>query len=62
MLAAEYRDGPPSVDGGYCQPLWVMPAAWRVVLEKRRYVHDPQRRPGRREPDVTIRRTHNLPG
>ena len=32
MLAAEYRDGPPSVDGGYCQPLWVIPAAWRVAL------------------------------
>ena len=31
-LAAEYRDGPPSVDRGYCKPLWVIPAAWRVVL------------------------------
>ena len=32
MLAAECRDGPPAVDGRYCQPLWVIPAAWRVVL------------------------------
>ena len=32
MLAAEYRDGPASVDHGYCQPLWVILAAWRVGL------------------------------
>jgi len=31
-LAAEYRDGPASIDRGYCQPLWVIPAAWRIVL------------------------------
>lgn len=31
-LAAAYRDGPASVDRGYCAPLWVIPAAWRVVL------------------------------
>jgi hypothetical protein len=31
-LGAEYRDGPPSVDHGYCEPLWVIPAAWRVTL------------------------------
>lgn len=31
-LAAEYRDGPASIDHGYCQPLWVIPAAWRIVL------------------------------
>jgi hypothetical protein len=31
-LAAEYRDGPASVDHGYCQPLWIIPAAWRVTL------------------------------
>ena len=31
-LAAEYRDGPAGVDRGYCQPLWVIPAAWRVSL------------------------------
>ena len=27
-----YRDGPASIDRGYCQPLWVTPAAWRIVL------------------------------
>jgi hypothetical protein len=32
LLAAEYRDGPPGVDHGYCQPLWVIPDAWRVSL------------------------------
>jgi hypothetical protein len=32
MFAAEYRDGPIGVDRGYCQPLWVIPAAWRVVF------------------------------
>jgi hypothetical protein len=31
-LAAEYRDGPASVDHGYCEPLWLIPAAWRVTL------------------------------
>jgi hypothetical protein len=31
-LQAEYRDGPASVDHGYCEPLWVIPAAWRVTL------------------------------
>jgi hypothetical protein len=31
-LYAEYRDGPSSVDNGYCEPLWVVPATWRVVL------------------------------
>ncbi len=37
-LAAEYRDGPPSVGRGYCQPLWVIPAAWRVVLANGTFV------------------------
>jgi len=32
MLAAGYRDGPARVDHGYCQPLWVIPAAWRIAL------------------------------
>lgn len=32
VLGAEYRDGPASVDHGYCAPLWVIPAAWRVTL------------------------------
>jgi hypothetical protein len=32
LLEAEYRDGPASVDRGYCAPLWVIPAAWRVTL------------------------------
>jgi hypothetical protein len=31
-LSAEYRDGPSSVDNGYCERLWVVPATWRVVL------------------------------
>jgi len=31
-LQAEYRDGPAGVDHGYCEPLWVIPAAWRVTL------------------------------
>jgi hypothetical protein len=31
-LYAEYRDGPSSVDNGYCEQLWVVPATWRVVL------------------------------
>jgi hypothetical protein len=31
-LQAEYRDGPANVDHGYCEPLWVIPAAWRVTL------------------------------
>ncbi|GEM_PF-3389586 len=31
-LAAEYRDGPASVDHGYCEPLWITPAGWRVTL------------------------------
>jgi hypothetical protein len=31
-LYAEYRDGPSAVDNGYCGPLWVVPATWRVVL------------------------------
>jgi hypothetical protein len=31
-LAAEYRDGPVSVDNGYCAPLWIVPATWRLVL------------------------------
>jgi Protein of unknown function (DUF4232) len=31
-LAAAYRDGPAGIDHGYCQPLWVIPAAWRIVL------------------------------
>ena len=34
-LAAAYRDGPASVDHGYCAPLWVIPAAWRIVLAGR---------------------------
>ena len=29
---SEYRDGPASVDSGLCEPLWVVPATWRVVL------------------------------
>jgi len=32
VLEAEYRDGPAKVDHGYCEPLWVIPAAWRVTL------------------------------
>jgi hypothetical protein len=32
LLAAEYRDGPAGVDHGYCEPLWVIPAAWRIEL------------------------------
>jgi len=32
LLVAEYRDGPASVDNGYCQPDWVIPASWRVTL------------------------------
>lgn len=31
-LIAEYRDGPPTVNHGLCQPLWVIPATWRVTL------------------------------
>jgi hypothetical protein len=31
-LAAEYRDGPASVDNGDCEPLWVIPATWRIAL------------------------------
>jgi hypothetical protein len=31
-LQAEYRDGPATVDNGYCQPDWVIPASWRVTL------------------------------
>jgi hypothetical protein len=31
-LYAEYRDGPSVVDNGYCEPLWVVPVTWRVVL------------------------------
>jgi hypothetical protein len=31
-LDAEYRDGPASIDRGYCQSLWVIPATWRLVL------------------------------
>jgi hypothetical protein len=30
-LSAEYRDGPANVNGGMCQPLWVVPATWRVT-------------------------------
>ena len=32
QLLSEYRDGPAKVDRGYCQPLWVVPAAWRIAL------------------------------
>lgn len=32
LLVAEYRDGPASVDNGFCQPDWVIPASWRVTL------------------------------
>ncbi len=31
-LAAEYRDGPANVDNGDCEPLWVIPATWRIAL------------------------------
>lgn len=31
-LQAEYRDGPATVDNGFCMPLWVIPAIWRVRL------------------------------
>lgn len=31
-ISAEYRDGPVSVSNGYCQPLWVIPATWRITL------------------------------
>jgi hypothetical protein len=31
-LISEYRDGPAGVDRGLCQPLWVVPASWRVTL------------------------------
>ena len=33
-LAAGYRDGAPGIDRGYCQPLWVIPAAWRIILPR----------------------------
>ncbi len=32
VLRAEYRDGPARVDNGLCEPLWVVPASWRVTL------------------------------
>src|SRR5262249_49977366 len=31
-LIAHYRDGPPRVNHGLCEPLWVIPATWRVKL------------------------------
>jgi hypothetical protein len=31
-LAVGYRDGPSSIDRGYCRPLWVIPAAGRIAL------------------------------
>jgi hypothetical protein len=31
-LMSEYRDGPASADSGQCEPLWVVPATWRVTL------------------------------
>jgi hypothetical protein len=31
-LSADYRDGPVSVDNGMCNPLWRVPAMWRVVF------------------------------
>ena len=31
-LIAEYRDGPAKVDRGLCNPLWAVPATWRVVF------------------------------
>jgi PASTA domain len=31
-LQAEYRDGPANVDNGMCQPDWVVPASWRIIL------------------------------
>jgi hypothetical protein len=31
-VVAEYRDGPARVDHGYCEPLWIIPAAWHVTL------------------------------
>ena len=32
QLISEYRDGPADVDRGLCEPLWVVPASWRVTL------------------------------
>jgi hypothetical protein len=32
QLMSEYRDGPADVDRGLCEPLWVTPASWRVVV------------------------------
>jgi hypothetical protein len=31
-LMSEYRDGPARVDNGLCEPLWVVPATWRVTV------------------------------
>jgi hypothetical protein len=43
---AEYRDGPASVDNGYCQPDWVIPAAWRIALPGGAAVTVPNADPG----------------
>jgi len=32
LLMSEYRDGPANVDNGVCQPDWVVPASWRIIL------------------------------
>jgi len=50
MLAADYRDGPASVDRGYCQPLWVIPAAWRLVLPGGATFTVPNAGPGNKNP------------
>ena len=46
LLMAEYRDGPASVDNGYCQPDWVIPASWRVTLPGGATVVVPNQDPG----------------
>jgi hypothetical protein len=46
LLVAEYRDGPASVDNGYCQPDWVIPASWRVTLPAGATVVVPNQDPG----------------
>jgi hypothetical protein len=46
LLMAEYRDGPASVDNGYCQPDWVIPASWQVTLPGGATVVVPNQDPG----------------
>jgi hypothetical protein len=46
LLMAEYRDGPASVDNGFCQPDWVIPASWRVTLPGGATVVVPNKDPG----------------